>query len=83
MDGEKKPNSILRRERQLRGWSQPHQMNQVRKLLRKLEKSPARNHPKVQNLNDLLYETLRSPSPSSPTLVRTLWQKSSRHSIAI
>ncbi len=35
----------------------PHQMNRVRKLLRKLEKSPSRNHPKVQNLKDLLYET--------------------------
>jgi hypothetical protein len=35
----------------------PHQMNRVRKLLRKLEKSLSRNHPKVQNLKDLLYET--------------------------
>lgn len=35
----------------------PHQMNRVRKLLRKLEKSPSRNHPQVQNLKDLLYET--------------------------
>jgi transcriptional regulator with XRE-family HTH domain len=35
----------------------PHQMNRVRKLLRKLGNSPSRNHPKVQNLKDLLYET--------------------------
>jgi len=35
----------------------PHQMNRVRKLLRKLEQSPSRNHPKVHNLKDLLYET--------------------------
>ncbi len=35
----------------------PHQMNRVRKLLKKLGNSPSRNHPKVQNLKDLLYET--------------------------
>ena len=35
----------------------PHQMNRVRKLLRKLGNSPSRNHPGVQNLKDLLYET--------------------------
>jgi hypothetical protein len=35
----------------------PHQMNRVRKLLRKLENGPFRNHPEVQNLKDLLYET--------------------------
>jgi transcriptional regulator with XRE-family HTH domain len=35
----------------------PHQMNRVRKLSRKLGNSPSRNHPKVQNLKDLLYET--------------------------
>lgn len=35
----------------------PHQMNRVRKLLRKWEISPVRNHPGVQNLKDLLYET--------------------------
>lgn len=35
----------------------PHQMNRVRKLLRKLGNGPAQNHPKVQNLKDLLYET--------------------------
>ena len=34
-----------------------HQMNRVRKLLRKLEKGPFRNHPRVQDLKDLLYET--------------------------
>ncbi len=35
----------------------PHQMNRVRKLLRKLENGPFRNHPGVQNLKNLLYET--------------------------
>jgi hypothetical protein len=35
----------------------PHQMNRVRKLLRKLEKGPFRNHPRVQDLQNLLYET--------------------------
>ncbi len=38
----------------------PHQMNRVRKLLRKLENSPIspiRNHPRVQDLKNLLYET--------------------------
>ena len=35
----------------------PHQMNRVRKLLRKLEKGPFQNHPQVQNLKNLLYET--------------------------
>lgn len=35
----------------------PHQMNRVRKLLRKLENSPFRNHPRVQDLKNLLYET--------------------------
>jgi tetratricopeptide (TPR) repeat protein len=35
----------------------PHQMNRVRKLLRKLGNGPSRNHPGVQNLKDLLYET--------------------------
>ena len=35
----------------------PHQMNRVRKLLRKLEHSPFRNHPGVQDLKSLLYET--------------------------
>jgi 8-oxo-dGTP diphosphatase len=35
----------------------PHQMNRVRKLLRKLEKGPFRNHPRVQDLKNLLYET--------------------------
>lgn len=35
----------------------PHQMNRVRKLLRKLGDGPSGNHPKVQNLKDLLYET--------------------------
>jgi len=35
----------------------PHQMNRVRKLLRKLGNSPSRNHPEAQNLQDLLYET--------------------------
>jgi hypothetical protein len=34
-----------------------HQMNRVRKLLRKLENSPSRNHPRVQDLKNLLYET--------------------------
>lgn len=34
-----------------------HQMNRVRKVIRKLENSPSRNHPEVQNLNDVLYET--------------------------
>ena len=32
-------------------------MNRVRKLLRKLEKGPFRNHPRVQDLKNLLYET--------------------------
>jgi transcriptional regulator with XRE-family HTH domain len=35
----------------------PHQMNRVRKLLRKLEKGPFRHHPRVQDLKNLLYET--------------------------
>jgi hypothetical protein len=35
----------------------PRQMNRVRKLLRKLEKGPFRNHPRVQDLKNLLYET--------------------------
>jgi transcriptional regulator with XRE-family HTH domain len=34
-----------------------HQMNRVRKLLRKLENSPFRNHPRVQDLKNLLNET--------------------------
>jgi transcriptional regulator with XRE-family HTH domain len=34
-----------------------HQMNRVRKLLRKLEKGPFKNHPRVQDLKNLLYET--------------------------
>lgn len=34
-----------------------HQMNRVRKLLRKLENGPFRNHPQVQELKNLLYET--------------------------
>ncbi len=35
----------------------PHQMNRVRKLLRKLENGPFRNHPRMQDLKTLLYET--------------------------
>lgn len=35
----------------------PHQMNRVRKLLKKLEKGSFRDHPRVQDLKDLLYET--------------------------
>lgn len=34
-----------------------YQMNRVRKLLRKLEKGPFRNHPRIQDLKNLLYET--------------------------
>ena len=34
-----------------------HQMNRVRKLLRKLENGPFRHHPRVQDLKNLLYET--------------------------
>ena len=34
----------------------PRQMNRVRKLLRKLENGPFRNHPRVQDLKNLLYE---------------------------
>lgn len=34
-----------------------HQMNRVRKLLRKLENGPFRNHPRVQDLKNLLFET--------------------------
>jgi hypothetical protein len=34
-----------------------HQMNRVRKLLRKLEQGPFRSHPRVQDLKNLLYET--------------------------
>lgn len=46
----------------------PRQMNRVRKLLRKLEKGPFRNHPKVQHLKGLLYETyVRMDSEDSPT----------------
>ncbi len=35
----------------------PHQMNRVRKLLRKLEKGSFRNHSRVQDLKNLLSET--------------------------
>jgi transcriptional regulator with XRE-family HTH domain len=35
----------------------PHQMNRVRKLLRKLEQGPFHHHPKVQDLKNLLSET--------------------------
>jgi tetratricopeptide (TPR) repeat protein len=35
----------------------PHQMNRVRKLLRKLEKGPFQNHSRVQDLKNLLSET--------------------------
>jgi transcriptional regulator with XRE-family HTH domain len=38
----------------------PHQMNRVRKLLRKLESGPFRNHSGVQDLKNLLYETYMS-----------------------
>lgn len=34
----------------------PRQMNRVRKLLRKLEKGPFQNHPRVHDLKNLLYE---------------------------
>ena len=34
-----------------------HQMNRVRKLLRKLENSSYRNHPRIRDLKNLLYET--------------------------
>ncbi len=34
-----------------------HQMNRVRKLLRKLEQGPFQNYPRVQDLKNLLYET--------------------------
>ncbi len=45
----------------------PRQMNRVRKLLRKLEKSPFRHHPRVQDLKDLLYEMyMRMTSDDSP-----------------
>src|SRR6266487_852621 len=46
----------------------PRQMNRVRKLLRKLEKGPFHNHPRVQDLKNLLYETyMRLNSDDSPT----------------
>jgi DNA-binding XRE family transcriptional regulator len=35
----------------------PHQMNRVRKLLRKLERGSFRSHSKVQELKNLIYET--------------------------
>ncbi len=35
----------------------PHQMNRVRKMVRKLGESPDRNHPQLQQVKDLLYET--------------------------
>jgi hypothetical protein len=35
----------------------PHQMNRVRKLLRRLEQGPFQKHPGVQNLKNLLSET--------------------------
>ena len=41
----------------------PHQMNRVRKSLRKLEKSPFHNHPRVQDLKNLLYETYMRMDP--------------------
>lgn len=45
----------------------PRQMNRVRKLLRKLEKGPFQNHPRVHDLKNLLYETyLRMDSEDSP-----------------
>ncbi len=45
----------------------PRQMNRVRKLLRKLEKGPFHNHPRVQDLKNLLYETyMRMSSDDSP-----------------
>ena len=34
-----------------------HQMNRVRKLLRKLENSSSRNHPGVQDLKNIIHET--------------------------
>lgn len=52
----------------------PHQMDRVRKLLRKLGNSSSRNHPGVQDLKNLLYETymridsedLSKSSPPTP-----------------
>jgi hypothetical protein len=45
----------------------PRQMNRVRKLLRKLEKGPFQNHPRVHDLKNLLHETyLRMDSEDSP-----------------
>ena len=43
----------------------PHQMNRVRKLLKKLASGPFRNHQKVQDLKDLLYETYMRPDNSA------------------
>jgi hypothetical protein len=45
----------------------PRQMNRMRKLLRKLEKGPSKNHPRIQDLKNLLYETyMRMGSEDSP-----------------
>ena len=45
----------------------PRQMHRVRKLLRKLEKGPFQNHPGVDDLKNLLYETyMRMDSEDSP-----------------
>lgn len=46
----------------------PRQMNRVRKLLRKLEKGPYQNHPRVQDLKNLVYEIyMRSDNADSFT----------------
>ena len=52
----------------------PHQMNRVRKLWQKLENNSTKNHPGVQDLKNLLYETyvrienedLSKSSPPTP-----------------
>ena len=50
----------------------PRQMNRVRKLLRKLEKGPFQNHPRVHDLKNLLYETyMRMDSVDSPGNLRS------------
>ena len=52
----------------------PHQMNRVRKLLRKLEGSSFQNHPRVQDLKNLLYETyLRMDNEAGDDASRVQW----------
>jgi transcriptional regulator with XRE-family HTH domain len=46
----------------------PRQMNRVRKLLKKLEEGPFKDHPRVQDLKNLLYETYMRMDNESSTV---------------